>query len=251
MVSWADIEGRCVLEIGAGHGALTELMAERAEQLWVVEIDPRLASELRGRFRGIGRVTVVEADVLRVDLRALVHAPVHVVASLPYESGTAIVRRLLELRGLFADVVVMLQREVCQRMLASPGSRRYGLLSIHVAMRADGVAGRVVSPGSFRPAPQVQSQILRLRPLGALRHPVGDESHFAALVRVAFAERRKMLRNTLGRWLERCVGLQGAARTFAAASIDPSQRPETVSVESFARASLESYRMLSERAGTT
>lgn len=248
IVEWADIAGRDVVEIGPGHGALTALLAERARSLLLIEIDPVLAVRLRGLYASNASVRVVESDVLEVDLRGLASDPFSVVANLPYESGTAIVRRLLELQASLTQAVVMLQKEVCQRMTAAAGSKRYGVLSVHIAMHADVTPGRIVGPSSFRPRPKVESQLLRIRPLPGPRWPHGDPGHFRDVVRVAFSERRKMLRNTLGRWLAQRLAATDVDAVFADAAVSANQRPETVDPEQFARIAAQSHEMLSRYA---
>jgi 16S rRNA (adenine1518-N6/adenine1519-N6)-dimethyltransferase len=251
IVDWAGIEDRRVLEIGPGRGAITTLLATRASHLDLVEIDPELAGEWTRRYAGDDRVTVTCADVLDLDLTRLLTAPAHVVANLPFDAGTAIVSRLLDAPALVTELVVMLQKEVCQRLLAEPGGRSYGLLTIHSRLRADVDPGIEVPPECFRPAPKVVSQVVRLRPLGHLRHEVGDLALFERLLRAAFAARRKMLRNTLGAWLR--GRLPDAAvhehDVWRRSEIDPSARPETVSIEAWARLSCVVHEMLEEDAG--
>lgn len=237
IVAWAAIDGLPVLEIGPGRGALTQLLAERASRLWLVEIDRTLAAVLRDRYAGNDRVTVIEGDVLRLDLPSLIEPGVHVVANLPYESGTAIVSELLAHRGLAADIVVMLQREVVARLAAAPGSKTYGSLSVLTQMVADVEPGRVLAPRAFRPRPKVESQIVRLRPLPRPRLDVADEALFREMVYQSFSMRRKMLRNSLGRWLASRLGAgseERCASVLAAAEVDPTARPEELPLSKFA-----------------
>ncbi|MBI5504826.1 MAG: ribosomal RNA small subunit methyltransferase A [Deltaproteobacteria bacterium] len=237
IVAWAGIDGAAVLEIGPGRGALTRLLAARASRLWLVEVDPELASHARISFVDDKRVTVFEGDALRLDLPALIDSGVHVVANLPYESGTAIVSSLLARRGFAADIVVMLQREVVARLAAKPGSKTYGSLSVLTQMTADVELGMVLAPRAFRPRPKVESQMVRLRPLAAPRFEVGDEALFREMVYQAFSMRRKMLRNSLGRWLITRFGAGGEAvchRVFSAAAVAPTARPEELPGEAFA-----------------
>jgi len=117
---------------------------------------------------------------------------------------------------------------------ASPGEKGYGLLAVHTQLAADVSMGRVVAPGCFRPQPKVESQIIRITPLAGLRYEVGQREVFDILTSVAFQGRRKMVRNTLGAWVQARCGDGAAERAFAAAQIRPDQRPETVSIDSFA-----------------
>ena len=250
MVAWAGIDGSDVLEIGPGRGALTDLLVARARRLYLVEIDPQLFGELEARYADCDNVTLVHGDVLDIDLSSLLDRPVHVVSSLPYESGTAIVQRLLDEAALAEEIVVMLQREVCERMTAV-GGKQFGPLSVHVQLSADTELGRVVGPAAFHPRPKVESRLLRLRTLACPRYEVGDRRHFDAVVRVAFAGRRKMLRNTLGEWLEGRLGKAAAEAVFAAAGVEASARPETIGLEGFARISREAYQFHYNRARTT
>lgn len=234
IVDWAAVDGRRVLEIGPGRGALTGELAGRAERLWLVEIDRRLAADLCARYRRRPEIRVIRADVLDLELDAFLDPPVLAIGNLPYESGTAIVSQLLQRPGLFDEMIFMLQREVCERLTAESGSSNYGMLSIHAQLRADVELGRRVSPSCFRPRPKVESRLVRLRPLARPRFPIGDESVFAELLRRAFSARRKMIRNGIGEWLERCWGSGAADDLLATAGIDGSQRPATVTLASYA-----------------
>jgi 16S rRNA (adenine1518-N6/adenine1519-N6)-dimethyltransferase len=235
IVDWAEIDGRKVLEIGPGRGALTDLLVERAAFVRAIEIDAGLADALRERYAFAGaRFEVVAQDVLACAPELILDGETHVVANLPYESATAIVRKLLEAAPRPREMVVMVQREVCERLTARPGQRHYGLLAIHTSLRADAAAGRVVPPGCFRPPPRVDSQLVKLRPLPALRYEVGSETLFSELVAAAFGQRRKMLRNTLVPRLSARVSALVASELMESAGIDPAARPETVGVEAYA-----------------
>jgi 16S rRNA (adenine1518-N6/adenine1519-N6)-dimethyltransferase len=243
IVDWAEVDGRAVVEIGPGRGALTGYLAERARRLLLVEIDPALAGALRDRYADNEAIEVIESDVLRLDLTTLRDPPFLVVGNLPYESGTEIVRRLIRLPAIVSAAVVMLQKEVCDRMLAGAGDEHYGALSIFTVLRADVMPGPDAPATSFRPQPKVESRVIRLRPLPALRWDVGDEKHFDELVQTAFAGRRKMVRNTLGAWLTARLGL-GATDLLAECEISPTARPEEIAAEKFARLACRSYALL-------
>ncbi len=248
IVEWAEVDGREVVEVGAGRGILTELIAERCARLVAIEIDRRLAGALRQRFADQPHVSVLAADALALDYRELVGEGAVAVGNLPYESGTAIVRRLLETGVRFRHVVVMLQREVCARIAAKPGTRAWGALAVHVQMVADVELGRRVGPGCFRPRPQVESQLVRLRPLRTMRHEVGERAIFEELVRAAFSSRRKMVRNSLGRWLEARLGGERALRLLEEAGVDERARPAELGLVELAALARAASRELSGNA---
>lgn len=234
IVEWAAIDGLPVVEIGPGRGALTGLLRERCSRLTLVEIDPLLAAELIAVYRDDSVVTIVEGDALRVDWMEAAGANFTVVSNLPYESGTAIVASLLRRRDVLREMVVMLQKEVVARLSADPGNKVYGGLSVIVQMLADVERGMVVAPRSFRPRPKVESQIVRIRPLPSARFELGDEAELAPVVHAAFGQRRKMLRNNLGRYVDGRFGKGSAEHVLAAAGIDGNVRPEDLGLEQFA-----------------
>jgi len=221
-----------VVEIGAGDGALTQALAERAGRLTALEIDPVLAARLRARLPG---VAVVEADA-RVwpfgDVERPPGGRVLVVGNLPYSVGKPILAALIAARATIDEMALMLQQEVAERVAAAPGSRVYGALSVLTQLHADvGVVLRVPS-GVFRPPPKVDSAVIHARILKAPRVPVADERRFAAVVRAAFGRRRKMLANALASGLG--VSPSVARCAAAEAGIDPSRRAETLTIPEFA-----------------
>jgi 16S rRNA (adenine1518-N6/adenine1519-N6)-dimethyltransferase len=150
-----------------------------------------------------------------------------------------------------AAAVVMLQREVCQRLAAREGSSQYGLLALHTRLAADVAAGRIVEAGCFRPRPRVSSQLVRLTPLTKPRYDVGDRVLFDALVATAFGQRRKMIRNTVGRWIGARVGEARAVELIESAGIEASVRPQDVSLATYAALSRTLHRELQRRARAT
>jgi 16S rRNA (adenine1518-N6/adenine1519-N6)-dimethyltransferase len=234
IVEWAAVDGLAVVEIGPGRGALTGLLRERASSLTLIEIDPVLAAAQRELYRDDARVRVVEGDALRVDWLSQVEPGFTVVANLPYESGTAIVAALLRRRELLREMSVMLQKEVVARLSAAPGSKVYGGLSVLVQMIADVEPGMVIAPRSFRPRPAVESRMVRIRPLASPRFELGDEAEFAGVVHAAFGQRRKMLRNNLGRYVDTRLGAGAAEHVLAAASVPGDVRPEDLGLAEFA-----------------
>ena len=222
-----------VVEIGPGEGALTAELARRTDRLVAIEIDPRLALPLRAQFPG---VEVVEADAHRWDYRALRRPPggrVLVAGNLPYSVGTAILTALVDAREALDEIVVMLQREVAERVAAGPGSRSYGSLSVLVQLGCDVRLVLRAPPGAFRPPPKVESAVLHLAVLPRPRVPVGDEGHFRTVVRAAFSQRRKMLANALASGLS--LSVSRTRDVLTAAGIDPERRAETLDLAEFAR----------------
>lgn len=191
--------GDALVEIGPGLGALTGPLLERCGALTVIELDRDLAARLRSR-RGL---TVIEADVLTVDFAALaaqLGRRLRVVGNLPYNISTPILFHLLEAADHVVDQHVMLQKEVVQRMAAVAGGKDYGRLSVMLQWRYDIEAVLDVPPQAFEPPPRVESAVVRMVPLA--EPPPVDRAHLATIVTVAFSQRRKLLRHTLGRWLD-------------------------------------------------
>ncbi len=191
--------GESLVEIGPGLGAMTFPLLDRCERLTVIELDRDLAARLRRQTA----LNVIEADVLKVDFAALSEVagqPLRVVGNLPYNISTPILFHLLPVAALVRDQHFMLQKEVVERMAAAPGSKAYGRLSVMLQWRYDIESVLDVEPESFDPPPQVRSAVVRMLPLPA--RPDVDAQLLGELVTVAFSQRRKMLRNTLGRWLE-------------------------------------------------
>ena len=210
--------GQALIEIGPGLGAMTDPLVECSGRLTVIELDRDLALRLRRR----PELTVIEADVLKVDFCALAQAQgqkLRVVGNLPYNISTPILFHLLAAVEHVLDQHFMLQREVVQRMAAAPGNKDYGRLSVMLQWRYRIEAVLDVPPQAFDPPPRVDSAVVRMLPLPP-RQDV-DAGLLGELVRVAFSQRRKLLRHTLGRWL--------AQRGFAG-PFDLQRRAEEVGV---------------------
>ena len=213
--------GQPLVEIGPGLGAMTQPLLERCGALTVIELDRDLAA----RWRQREGVTVVESDVLKVDFNALAdtaQAPLRVVGNLPYNISTPILFHLLAVAPRVLDQHFMLQKEVVDRMAASPGNKDFGRLSVMLQWRYDIEWLFDVAPSAFDPPPRVDSAIVRMVPLAT--PPLLDEARLSALVTVAFSQRRKLLRHTLGRWLDE----QGFAGQF-----DVQRRAEEVPVAEY------------------
>jgi 16S rRNA (adenine1518-N6/adenine1519-N6)-dimethyltransferase len=213
--------GDALVEIGPGLGAMTDPLVARSGRLTVIELDRDLAARLRRR----PELAVVEADVLTVDFRALAAAagrPLRVVGNLPYNISTPILFHLLDAVDQVADQHFMLQREVVDRMAAAPGSKAYGRLSVMLQWRYDIENVLDVPPEAFDPPPRVDSAVVRMQPLPEV--PAVDAVLLGEIVTVAFSQRRKLLRHTLGRWLD--------ARSFGG-SFDVQRRAEEVPVADY------------------
>ena len=194
--------GEAMVEIGPGLAAMTQPLVERVGHLTVIELDRDLAAQLRAH----PQLTVIEADVLRVDFRQLA-APVvatgdklRVVGNLPYNISTPILFQLLDVADVVQDQHFMLQKEVIDRMVAKPSTSDYSRLSVMLQWRYAMQNVLFVPPSSFDPPPRVDSAIVRMVPIAAPE--ALDVKLFSELVRVAFSQRRKLLRHSLGKWLE-------------------------------------------------
>jgi 16S rRNA (adenine1518-N6/adenine1519-N6)-dimethyltransferase len=183
------------LEIGAGAGALTFPLAARVRRLVAVELDAALVERLRRR--AASNVEVVQGDALRLDLASLVPRGSRLAGNLPYAISSPLLRRFLDLRRHVVDVHAMLQKEVADRVAASPGSKTYGILSVLFGLWADLDLPLVFPPGCFSPPPKVTSAVLRARFRAEPRAAVPDPAAFERLVQKAFSHRRKTLENNL------------------------------------------------------
>jgi 16S rRNA (adenine1518-N6/adenine1519-N6)-dimethyltransferase len=225
-----------VIEVGPGLGALTEKLAERAARLIAVEIDSRLAQQLQERFASDPTVTIVQRDVLAAPPESLLveagmteDAPYRVAGNLPYNAGAAIVRHFLEATHQPLSLVVMLQREVADSMVASRG--QMSLLGVSVQVYAGVRKLFNVPPRAFYPPPKVTSSVVRLDVREQPLVPREELPAFFRVVRAGFSAPRKQLRNTLAQGL----GVSGtaAAEAIAAAGLDPSLRPQDLSIDNW------------------
>ncbi|MFT3664023.1 16S rRNA (adenine(1518)-N(6)/adenine(1519)-N(6))-dimethyltransferase RsmA [Piscinibacter sp.] len=213
--------GEAIVEIGPGLGAMTQPLLERCGRLTVIELDRDLAAKLRRE----PRLDVIEADVLTVDFAALAGqagGKLRVVGNLPYNISSPILFHLLPVANRVIDQTFMLQKEVVERMAAAPGGKDYGRLSVMLQWRYDIEAILDVPPEAFEPPPRVDSAVVRMQPLPGVEQV--DAALLGELVTVAFSQRRKLLRHTLGRWLD----ARGAAGDF-----DLQRRAEEVPVAEY------------------
>jgi 16S rRNA (adenine1518-N6/adenine1519-N6)-dimethyltransferase len=230
IVDLAALDGtQRVIEVGPGLGALTQFAAARARDIWLVERDSVLAARLRDAYATAAGVHVVEGDVLQVDFEQLLGpgSPAVVIGNLPYNIGTAVLAALLARRQCFSRMVLMLQREVVQRLRAGPGSRTYGALSVHTQFAATVRSGFRVRPGAFLPPPKVESEVVIVEPRRQPSIHVADSASFHRLVTAVFSQRRKQLINSLRTLCHEPL------RVLDAAGLDPKRRPETLTLEEF------------------
>ena len=232
-------EGEIVVEIGPGKGALTDALMARLQRLVAVEIDRDLAAMLRERHSAEG-LHLIEGDALKVDLRQVLRDEdgerLLVVGNLPYNITAPLLFHCLDYADCIDRAVVMVQREVARRLVAGPGSKDYGLLTVLVSMRAETDLRLQVDRRSFRPVPAVDSAVVELRFAAVPRFAVGDMVRFDRLVRRAFGQRRKMLRNSLLGFNPQ-GGKDWLVELGRRAEIELTRRPEELSIEEFVRLS--------------
>ena len=202
-----------IIEIGPGLGAVTKHLIGRSRRLILVEKDARLAASLRENCREHPSIEIIEADAVSLDLRPFFqYGPLKVLGNLPYSVGTTIMAEWLTTPSPVGHAVFMLQKEVCERVTASPRSGDYGQLTVRLQARWQASIVRHVPPDSFHPRPAVDSAIVSLQPRNRHELPVFDEHLFSHLVRLGFSQRRKQLKNVLGQlpkpWPELCEALK-------------------------------------------
>jgi len=232
IVEAAEIKpGDAILEIGPGIGTLTQGLAETGAAVTAVEIDRRLLEVLSKTLEGYDNVRVVHGDILRVNIAETVGAPRYkVVANLPYYITTPIIMGLLEAKMPIDVLVTMVQKEVAQRMVATPGTKDYGALSVAVQYYTKAEIMFIVKPDSFIPPPSVDSAVIRC--IVREKPPVEvNEKIFFRVVKAAFAQRRKTLLNTLK---TTGVPVEQLTAILAQAGIDGTRRGETLSIDEFA-----------------
>ncbi len=240
-----DLSHATVLEIGPGHGALTDLLLPRARRLIAVELDHTLAIALQARLGARPNLSIVEADILTVDLPALLHdatetsnttdaGPIHVIGNLPYYITSDILLKLfrssLAAPGLLRSAVLMMQREVAERVAAAPGRRDFGLLSATAQMHASAELLFTLGPGSFSPPPEVDSTVLRLRFAPRFAALGVQPAAFDRFLHACFAQKRKTLARNLR---ETGITPEQIARAWPP-ELDPQIRAEATSLEQLA-----------------
>lgn len=229
--------GDTILEIGSGRGALTGELLERRANVLAVEIDRSLIPELSDRFGSLPGFRLIEADFLEIDIREILGektAGVKVAANLPYYISTPILRKLFDFRKSFSELVVMLQKEVAERITAPPGDSARGYLTVLIERGFTSEMLFDVPPGAFRPVPKVQSSVIRLAVRDGIDPRDVADQHFASLASAGFSQKRKTLRNNLraaGKVLRDAIMSAGGPEyVLRASGIDPDARAEQLTL---------------------
>jgi 16S rRNA (adenine1518-N6/adenine1519-N6)-dimethyltransferase len=223
--------GQSVIEIGAGRGALTDILRERVDRLVAIEYDRALAAILRERYSADPRVQIVEADALDVDLGALAAGPYSLIGNVPYYITTPILFHALR-RPRPERAVFLVQREVADRMSAAPGENAYGALSVNLQALATVESLFRVPAGAFTPPPKVESAVVRVMPRADPVVSANEEQGFREFVQAVFGMRRKQMQRVL-RQLQP-LSAERSASVLVAAEISPDARPETLTPKQFA-----------------
>ena len=224
-----------ILEVGPGLGEMTLALARQVEKVIAVEIDPKLVAILNKKMKDYPNVEVVKGDILKVDFRQFLKReghPIKVVANLPYQISTPLLFRFIESKEAFSTFTLMLQREVAERMVAPPGRKEYGPLSIFIQMFSDVSIRFFIKPSAFFPPPKVESAVVHMVWKEKPMIETNDEEWFKRVVRACFGYRRKTLVNALKHselFLPEPVELK-----MEAIGIDPRRRPETLTIQEFA-----------------
>ena len=237
-----------VLEIGPGIGTLTQYLCENARQVLAVEIDDKLIPILKETLQPYDNVEVLHGDILKQDIQQIADTyndgkPIKVVANLPYYITTPIIMELFESHVPLANVTVMVQKEVADRMKAEPGTKDYGALSLAVQYYAKPYIAAFVPPNCFMPRPNVGSAVIRLDCLARVPVEVHDEKLMFRLIRASFNQRRKTLQNGIANSAELSFTKEQAARAIEQAGFDVRIRGEKLGLEEFARLADELERM--------
>ena len=240
-----------VLEIGAGLGFLTSVLATTAKRVVAIEIDDFLYAELQLKFSKMRHISLIQGDILKQDLPTLLNGfppqNTKIVANLPYYLTTPLLWELLKHHQKIGACILTMQAEVAERIISPPGNKRYGALSIGVSYYAESEIVHTIPPNQFFPSPQVDSSVLKLQMRDTPQVAVENEALFFRIVRAAFQSRRKMLRNALLK-----NGVSISADTLNAAcdqvAIDPQRRGETLDITEFAALANSLHRHMTESA---
>jgi 16S rRNA (adenine1518-N6/adenine1519-N6)-dimethyltransferase len=216
-----------IIEIGPGKGALTTPLLRHLQQLDVIEIDSDLVAALKASIGQDSRLIIHEADALKLNFETFGHSDLRIIGNLPYNISTPILFHLLSYRDCIKDMLFMLQKEVVDRICASSGNKQYGRLSIMLQCYCDVESLFVITPDAFTPSPKVDSAIVKLTPLREPRYELSDHESLKVIVREAFSQRRKTIRNALRKYLDESSIIESG--------IAPENRAENLEVADFVK----------------
>ena len=230
-------EGDTVLEIGAGKGALTKYLLEKAKKVIAVEIDKRLCQYLEQRFLEKNNLVLINKDILKIDFENLTGPKGHlkVIGNLPYQITSPLLSLLLENRKFIPLSVLMVQKEVAKRICAQPGSKDWSPLSITIQLHSEVKTLFNLKPTSFFPPPKVESSVIQISFLKRPKVFIADEDFFSLVVRSAFGQRRKIILNSLSASFN--LPKKNLELILNKVKIDSKRRPETLSIQEFANLS--------------
>ncbi len=224
-----------IVEIGAGLGTLTARLAERvtAGKVIALEYDPDMVKVLREELAGVDNVEIEQCDAMRYDLRMAAKwrgEPISVCGNLPYHIASQLLFKVIDARESVTHAVMMIQKEMADRIVAPPGGKEYGAIGVMLRTYADISTVAKVSAGSFVPAPKIDSTVIKMVPLAQPRAPISDPKHYSAVVHAAFGQRRKTLRNAL----RAVFPEEGVDAALTTTGIDGIRRGETLDIAEFA-----------------
>lgn len=221
-----------VVEIGPGFGSLTELLCSAAGLVTAVETDYRLCEHLGIHFSSVRNINIVRADILKTGFRPFYrHKQIKIISNLPYNISSQILFRIIDERDILRLAVIMLQKEVADRLLSDPGSRTYGALSVIFQTFFDINRVIKVPPSAFRPKPKIDSMVLKLLPLRESRVNIMDQNLYRKVVRASFSARRKIIKNSLSSGFPETT----VTKALSEAGIDINRRAESLDMRDFAR----------------
>jgi 16S rRNA (adenine1518-N6/adenine1519-N6)-dimethyltransferase len=239
-----------VVEIGAGLGGLTSRLAARVDTVLAIEKDWKLANLLRTKIIKQKGVKIIHQDALLFDYQLAASnagRPIKVVGNLPYNIASPLTIELLKKRNCIEKMVLMYQKEVADRLTAIPGNKKYGFLTIIATLYADVMPSLSVGKDAFYPRPRVESTLISFKPLPCLREKLENEKYFTMVVKSAFSQRRKKLRNALKSTEGADLSSDFIEMICRETGIDPNRRGETLTLKEFARLSNHLFFALSKR----
>ena len=241
IVNVSDLEKEdIVIEIGAGWGGLSSAIAKKVKKVIAIEIDRGLFSVLTEKLAGFENIQLVNEDALKFDYQKIARLygkKIKIIANLPYSISTPIIFCLLDSRQYIESMVLMLQKEVANRLTASPKTKTYGILAVLIQMYCDMSLEMIVPSAAFHPRPRVESAVVKFRILDQPRISLKDERYFKKVVKAAFAQKRKTLSNALKNAPFLQISPDGILSVCSSLDIDPQRRGETLTLEEFGKLS--------------